>query len=59
MKIELLIVSLSSVNIASNEGFLKDGQDPVLDIVSAGHSMQVFVNGQPSGKRIYVSSPRF
>ncbi|KAL8102569.1 beta-galactosidase-like [Apium graveolens] len=40
---------LTDVNIASDEGFLKDGQDPVLDIVSAGHSMQVFVNGQPSG----------
>ncbi|KAK1377747.1 Beta-galactosidase [Heracleum sosnowskyi] len=40
---------LTDVNIASDEGFLKNGQDPVLDIVSAGHSMQVFVNGQPSG----------
>ncbi|KAL1805252.1 hypothetical protein ACET3Z_028320 [Daucus carota] len=40
---------LTDVNIASDEGFLKNGDDPVLYIVSAGHSMQVFVNGQPSG----------
>ena len=52
---ELLLVSPSSVNIASDEGFLKNGDDPVLNIVSSGHSMQVFVNGQPSGKQTNVS----
>lgn len=40
-----------SVNIDSNEGFLKNGQDPLLTIWSAGHALQVFINGQLSGKR--------
>lgn len=39
-----------SVNIASDEAFLKNGQDPVLTVMSAGHTVQVFVNGQPAGK---------
>ncbi|XP_062178882.1 beta-galactosidase 9 [Phragmites australis] len=37
------------VNIDSNEQFLKSGQWPQLTIYSAGHSMQVFVNGQSYG----------
>lgn len=40
-----------SVNIDPNEGFLKNGQDPLLTIMSAGHAVQVFVNGQQAGKR--------
>lgn len=40
---------LTDVNIASNEWFLKNGKDPILTIMSAGHTLQVFVNGQPSG----------
>ncbi|KAH9801352.1 Beta-galactosidase 12 [Citrus sinensis] len=42
---------MTDVNIDSNEGFLKNGQDPLLTIWSAGHALQVFINGQLSGKR--------
>ena len=38
-----------SVNINSNEQFLKSGQWPQLTIYSAGHALQVFVNGQSYG----------
>nr|ACG29716.1 beta-galactosidase precursor [Zea mays] len=37
------------VNINSNEQFLKSGQWPQLTVYSAGHSLQVFVNGQSYG----------
>ncbi|KAL5670375.1 hypothetical protein ACJX0J_022596, partial [Zea mays] len=37
------------VNIGSNERFLKSGQWPQLSVYSAGHSMQVFVNGRSYG----------
>ncbi|GJN38687.1 hypothetical protein PR202_gb27752 [Eleusine coracana subsp. coracana] len=37
------------VNIDSNEQFLKSGKWPQLTIYSAGHSLQVFVNGQSYG----------
>ncbi|VAI77663.1 unnamed protein product [Triticum turgidum subsp. durum] len=37
------------VNIDSSEQFLKSGQWPQLTINSAGHSVQVFVNGQSFG----------
>uniref|UniRef100_A0A0A8XQ87 Beta-galactosidase n=1 Tax=Arundo donax TaxID=35708 RepID=A0A0A8XQ87_ARUDO len=37
------------VNIGANEQFLKSGQWPQLTIYSAGHSMQVFVNGRSYG----------
>ncbi|XP_074353625.1 beta-galactosidase-like isoform X2 [Apium graveolens] len=40
---------LTNLNITSDEEFLKDGKDPVLTIASAGHALQVFINGQPSG----------
>ncbi|OMO67301.1 hypothetical protein CCACVL1_20626 [Corchorus capsularis] len=40
---------MTDVNIDPNEGFLKNGQDPLLTIWSAGHALQVFVNGQLSG----------
>ena len=42
-------VTFSSVNIASNEGFLKNGKDPYLTVMSAGHVLHVFVNGKLSG----------
>jgi beta-galactosidase len=38
-----------SVNIDSSEQFLKSGKWPQLTIYSAGHSLQVFVNGQSYG----------
>ncbi|CAN6216503.1 unnamed protein product [Urochloa humidicola] len=37
------------VNIDSSEGFLKSGKWPQLTINSAGHALQVFVNGKSYG----------
>lgn len=42
-----------SVNIASNEAFLKNGQGPQLTVMSAGHALHVFVNGEYSGTYMY------
>ncbi|XP_047339184.1 beta-galactosidase-like isoform X2 [Impatiens glandulifera] len=39
----------SNVYIKSDEGFLKNGQYPFLNIMSAGHVLHVFVNGRLSG----------
>lgn len=44
----------SSVNIDANEGFLSGGNDPVLTVLSAGHALHVFVNGQLSGGCIFL-----
>ncbi|KAL8134642.1 hypothetical protein AgCh_009607 [Apium graveolens] len=41
---------LTDVNIPSNDWFLKHGKDHILTIMSDGHTLQVFVKGQPSGK---------
>ncbi|KAH7844267.1 hypothetical protein Vadar_026249 [Vaccinium darrowii] len=40
---------LPDVNIQPNERFLKNEQYPVLAVMSAGHALQVFINGQLSG----------
>ncbi|KAK3003041.1 hypothetical protein RJ639_018797 [Escallonia herrerae] len=40
---------LTDVNIAPDEGFLRNGQSPLLTVMSAGHTLQVFINGQLSG----------
>ncbi|KAK8535407.1 hypothetical protein V6N13_081542 [Hibiscus sabdariffa] len=40
---------MTDVKIDPNEGFLKNGQDPLLTIWSAGHALHVFINGQLSG----------
>ncbi|KAF7148352.1 hypothetical protein RHSIM_Rhsim03G0232400 [Rhododendron simsii] len=40
---------LTNVNIQPDEGFLSNGQYPVLTVMSAGHALQVFINGQLSG----------
>ncbi|KAJ9183822.1 hypothetical protein P3X46_007629 [Hevea brasiliensis] len=37
------------VNIDANEGFLKNGQNPLLSVDSAGHVLHVFINGQLAG----------
>ncbi|PKA57292.1 Beta-galactosidase 2 [Apostasia shenzhenica] len=37
------------VIISEDESFFKDGEYPVLTVMSAGHSLNVFVNGQLSG----------
>ncbi|KAK8941768.1 Beta-galactosidase 2 [Platanthera guangdongensis] len=39
----------SYVNINESEGFLKGGDYPVLTVMSAGHALNVFINGQLSG----------
>ncbi|PON85374.1 Glycoside hydrolase [Trema orientale] len=50
---------LTDITISPNEGFLKNGQFPVLTIFSAGHALHVFVNGQLSGS-VYggLSNPK-
>ncbi|CAJ1941689.1 unnamed protein product [Sphenostylis stenocarpa] len=40
---------MTDVNIDANEGFIKSGQSPVLTVMSAGHALHVFINGQLSG----------
>jgi len=40
---------LFSVNIDANEGFIKNGQSPVLTVMSAGHVLHVLINDQLSG----------
>ncbi|KAK6128023.1 hypothetical protein DH2020_038226 [Rehmannia glutinosa] len=37
------------VKIDSREGFLRGGKWPVLTVLSAGHALHVFINGQLSG----------
>ncbi|KAJ1411171.1 Glycoside hydrolase, family 35 [Sesbania bispinosa] len=39
----------TDVVIDSSEGFLRNGKDPVLTVLSAGHALHVFINGQLSG----------
>ncbi|XP_041998877.1 beta-galactosidase-like [Salvia splendens] len=40
---------LTDVNIASDEGFLKSGEWPLLTVMSAGHALHVFINGKLAG----------
>ncbi|CAL9057186.1 beta-galactosidase 2-like isoform X1 [Musa acuminata AAA Group] len=40
---------MTYVNIDQDEQFLLTGQYPVLTVMSAGHSLHVFINGQPTG----------
>ncbi|GAB4853797.1 Beta-galactosidase 1 [Ancistrocladus abbreviatus] len=40
---------MTDVNIGANEGFLKTGNYPVLTVMSAGHALHVFINGQLAG----------
>lgn len=44
-----LVIIICSVNIASNEGFLKTGEWPLLTVMSAGHALHVFINGKLAG----------
>ncbi|EEF49462.1 beta-galactosidase, putative [Ricinus communis] len=39
----------TGVHISSSETFLDGGQPPILKVISAGHGIHVFVNGQLSG----------
>lgn len=40
---------MTNVRIDSGEGFIKTGQFPILTVLSAGHALHVFINGQLSG----------
>ncbi|KAL9253007.1 Beta-galactosidase 12-like protein [Drosera capensis] len=40
---------MTDVVVNANEGFLKTGNYPTLTVMSAGHALHVFVNGQPAG----------
>ncbi|XP_019463931.1 PREDICTED: beta-galactosidase-like [Lupinus angustifolius] len=40
---------MTDISIDPNEGFIKNGQNPVLTAMSAGHALHVFINGQLSG----------
>ncbi|XP_027329281.1 beta-galactosidase-like [Abrus precatorius] len=40
---------MTDVNIDPNEGFIKNGKYPILTVMSAGHALHVFINGQLSG----------
>ncbi|GMH04075.1 hypothetical protein Nepgr_005914 [Nepenthes gracilis] len=40
---------MTDVTIGANEGFLKNGEYPVLTVMSAGHALHVFINGQQAG----------
>ncbi|MCI21356.1 beta-galactosidase 1-like, partial [Trifolium medium] len=40
----------TDVVINSNEGFFRNGKNPVLTVLSAGHALHVFINGQLSGQ---------
>lgn len=44
-------VSIFSVKIDPNEDFLRSGQYPVLTVLSAGHALRVFINGQLAGRQ--------
>ncbi|KAF9592378.1 hypothetical protein IFM89_014548, partial [Coptis chinensis] len=43
-----------SVKIDPDEAFLKNEQYPVLTMLSTGHALHVFLNGQLSGKQAYL-----
>ncbi|KAG9132664.1 hypothetical protein Leryth_016707 [Lithospermum erythrorhizon] len=40
---------MTEVNISPDEGFLNKEQGPLLTVMSAGHALHVFINGQLSG----------
>lgn len=48
--VSILSSSLFSVKIDPNEDFLRSGKYPVLTVLSAGHALRVFINGQLAGR---------
>ncbi|XP_078432092.1 beta-galactosidase-like [Wolffia australiana] len=49
----------TEVDVGEGEPFLKSNQYPTLTVMSAGHSMHVFVNGQPAGNAYgSIDSPK-
>lgn len=49
--VSILSSSLFSVKIDPNEDFLRSGKYPVLTVLSAGHALRVFINGQLAGRQ--------
>jgi hypothetical protein len=45
----VLIASFFSVDIAKDEQFLTSEKNPKLTVMSAGHALHVFINGQLTG----------
>lgn len=50
--ISLDTVLIPSVKIDSGEEFLRSGNYPVLTVLSAGHALHVFINGQLAGRHL-------
>jgi len=44
---------MTDVNIGADEGFLGSGNDPVLTVMSSGHALHVFINGELAGKPLH------
>ncbi|XP_031094833.1 beta-galactosidase-like isoform X2 [Ipomoea triloba] len=40
---------MTEVNIAPDEEFLRNGKDPVVTVMSAGHALHIFINSELSG----------
>ncbi|KAF6146135.1 hypothetical protein GIB67_015573 [Kingdonia uniflora] len=47
--VEMQFLTLQSVEVSPSESFLNGGEWPTLNVVSKGHVMHVFINGQLSG----------
>jgi len=45
-----LVPFLGSVVINPNEEFLRNGNNPFLTVLSAGHALHVFINNQLAGE---------
>lgn len=52
-------ILIPSVKIDPTEDFLRSGKYPVLTVLSAGHALHVFVNGQLAGRHYIVGSMLF
>ncbi|KAL2899535.1 Beta-galactosidase [Bienertia sinuspersici] len=48
----------NNVKIDHNEGFLKGGKSPILTVMSAGHALHVYVNGQLAGVNLRAGTNR-
>ncbi|CAO2840182.1 unnamed protein product [Amaranthus hypochondriacus] len=47
---------MTDVKIDPNEGFLRGGKRPVLNVMSAGHALHVYINGQLAGEQFFSTS---
>jgi len=51
-----LVSFLGSVVINPNEEFLRNGKNPYLTVLSAGHALHVFINNQLAGEQYTAGS---